>query len=167
MGKAIDQLLIVLAVIIGTFGKLSVHALDIGLHLKNMLESEFGFLHDGTLVTEYHHLGQIADGTFAGNGDNTGCGLLDTGQYLEHGRFARTILAHKGYAVFFIDDVRNVFEQGCGVKFDFQSFYGYHNVNEISVQDCKGNDFQRYATSRAHINLSGTFSPDSPQPPPS
>lgn len=39
MSKTINQFLILFAIIIGTFGKLLVHSLDVGLHFKDMLKS--------------------------------------------------------------------------------------------------------------------------------
>ncbi len=144
VGEAVNQFLVILAVVVGTFGKLQVHTLNISLHLKNMLEGKFGLLHHSTLVTEYHHLGQIPDSTFAGNGNNTGSGLLNASQYLEHGGLTGTILADKSYTVFLIDNIRDVFEQRSGIKFYLQSFYRYHSVNEFIVKSCKGSDFQRY-----------------------
>ena len=64
-----------------------------------MLEGKFSLLHYGALVTEYHHLGQIPDSTFARNGNNAGSGLLNASQYLEHGGLTGTILADKSYTV--------------------------------------------------------------------
>ena len=57
MSKTINQFLILFAIIIGTFGKLLVHSLDVGLHFKDMLKSQLSFLHNGAFVTEYHYLG--------------------------------------------------------------------------------------------------------------
>ena len=151
VSEAVNQFLVILAVVIGTFGKLPIHAFDARLHLKNMLEGKFSLLHYGALVTEYHHLGQIPDSTFARNGNNAGSGLLNASQYLEHGGLTGTILADKSYTVFLIDNIRDVFEQRSGIKFYLQSFYRYHSVNEFIVQDCKGSDFQRYTISYAHI----------------
>ena len=133
MGKTVYQFLIIFTVIIGAFGQLPVHTLYISLHLKNMLKSKFRLLHDGTLITEYHHLRQVPDRTFAGNGHNTGSGLLNAGQYFEHGGLTRPILTDKSYAVFLINNIRNVFEQRGSVKFHLQSFYRYHSVNELIV----------------------------------
>ncbi len=133
MGEAVYQFLILLAVVIGAFGKLPVHALDVRLHLEDVLKGKFRLLHHGALVTEYHHLRQVADGALAGNGDNAGSGLLDACQYLEHGGLARAVLADKGYAVFLVDDIGNVFEQGGGIELHLQSFYSYHSVNGLIV----------------------------------
>ena len=151
VGEAVNQFLVILTIVVGTFGKLLIHAFDARLHLKNMLEGKFSLLHYGALVTEYHHLGQIPDSTFTGNGNNAGSGLLNASQYLEHGGLTGTILADKSYTVFLIDNIRDVFEQRSGIKFYLQSFYRYHSVNEFIVQDCKGSDFQRYTISYAHI----------------
>ena len=57
VGEAVDQFLIIFAVIVGTFGELLIHTLYVGLHLKNMLKGKFCLLHHSTLVAEYHHLG--------------------------------------------------------------------------------------------------------------
>ena len=133
MGKTVYQFLIIFTVIIGAFGQLPVHTLYISLHLKDMLKSKFRLLHDGTLITEYHHLRQVPDRTFTGNGHNTGSGLLNAGQYFEHGGLTRPILTDKSYAVFLINNIRNVFEQRGSVKFHLQSFYRYHSVNELIV----------------------------------
>ena len=127
--ETVDELLIVLAFVVGTVGQLLVHALDVGLHLEDVFEGQFGFLHHRPLVAQHHHLRQVADGTFAGDGYRTRRGVLQSGQYLQHGRFARSVLAHKGDAVFLVDDVGHVFEQRRGVEFHFQSFYRYHRVN--------------------------------------
>ena len=127
--EAVDELLIVLTLVVGTVGQFLVHALDVGLHLEDVFEGQLGFLHHRPLVAQHHHLRQVADGTFTWDGYHTRRGVLQSGQYLQHGRFARPVLAHQGDAVFFVDDVRHVFEQGRGVEFHFQSFYRYHRVN--------------------------------------
>lgn len=110
MREAVNQFPVVLAFIIGALGKLPIHTFHAGLHLEDVLESKLGLLHHGALIAEHHHLRQVADGTFAGNGHSARSGLLQACQNLEHGGLSRTVLAHKGYAVFFIDNVRDVFE---------------------------------------------------------
>ena len=157
VGKAVYQLLIILAVIIGTFGKLLVHTFDVGLHLKDMLKGKFSLLHHSTFIAENHYLRQVTDSTFAGDGNNTGSGLLNTCQYFEHGGLTRPILADKGYTVFLINNVRNVFKQRSSIKFHLQSFYRYHSVNELIVQDCKGNDIIFYSHAIMHSKHTTAF----------
>ena len=123
MGEAVDKFMVIFAVVIGAFGKLPVHAFDVGLHLEDVFKGKFGFLHHRVIIAEDHHLGQVTDSTFTRNCNNAGSGLLQASQYFKHGRFARTILAHQGDTVFFVDNVRDVFEQRRGVEFHLQSFY--------------------------------------------
>lgn len=68
-----------------------------------------------------------------GNGYHTFRGLLQSGQYLEHGGLAGSVLTDQRNAVFLIDDVGHVLEQRRGVEFYFQSFYRYHKVNNLKL----------------------------------
>ena len=76
VSETVDKFVIIFAVIISAFGKLPVHAFDIRLHFEDMFESKFCLLHHGTLIAEDHHLWQVTDSTFAGNGNDTGSRLL-------------------------------------------------------------------------------------------
>ena len=76
MSDTVDKFVIIFAVIISAFGKLPVHAFDVCLHFEDVFESQFRLLHHGTLITENHHLRQVTDSTFSGNGNDAGSGLL-------------------------------------------------------------------------------------------
>ena len=76
MSETVDEFMVFFAVIIGAFGKLLVHAFDVCLHFEDVFESQFRLLHHSTLITENHHLWQVTDSTFAGNGNDAGSGLL-------------------------------------------------------------------------------------------
>ena len=129
--EAVDKFLIVLTFVVGTVGQFLVHTLDVGLHLEDVFEGQLGLLHHRPLVAQHHHLRQVANGTVAGDGHRACRRALQSGQNLQHGRLARPVLAHQGDAVLLVDDVGHVLEQGRGVEFHFQSFYRYHNCNNV------------------------------------
>ncbi len=79
-------------------------------------EGGLGLLAHGASVSEFHHLGQIADGGAIGHGDGAACGRLQSGQDLEHGALACTILADKGYAVAVTDDITHAREKSLGAE---------------------------------------------------
>jgi len=108
MRKAVDKLMVFFRFIIGTVRQLPVHPLQIGLQLKDMLESLLGLLHHSMRIREYHHLRQIADSYLFGNGNYTRCRALQTGQNFKHGRFTGSVLTHQGNTVFLVNNVRHV-----------------------------------------------------------
>ena len=59
------------------------------------------FAHSHAVVVE-HVLRQIAYHYALGHRQTSGCGLLQSGEYLEHGALACSVLAHQGYFVFWI-----------------------------------------------------------------
>ena len=121
--EAFDEFPVVLALVVGAVGQLLVHAFDVGLHLADVPEGLFRLLQHRAAVRQLHHLGQVADGAFAGHGHRALGRLLQARQYLEHRALARPVLSHQGDAVFLVDDVRHVLEQGRGVEFHLEVFY--------------------------------------------
>ena len=93
-----------------------------------MLEGLFGLLYDGELVGEHHDLRQVSHAGVALYGHGARGGLLQSGENLEQGRFARAVLAHEGYAVFLVYNKRDVLEERTCSEFHFQCFYTNHVV---------------------------------------
>ena len=54
------------------------------------------------MIHKLHLLGQVADGYLFRDADATTCGGLLSGEDLQHGRFAGTILADQSDAVFLV-----------------------------------------------------------------
>ena len=124
--KAFDQLLIALRIIIGPVGQFLVHPVETLLHLEDMFKCHLGLFHHRTGIAQHHHLRQIAYRNVPLHSYRTLGRALFTRQNLQHGRLAGTVFTDQGYAVFLIDDKRNIFKQRCYTKLNFQSFYGNH-----------------------------------------
>ena len=117
---------IVVALVVGTCGKLIVQLVNLSLHRLEMSESLTSLFENRAVVFGHEMLRQVADSAVLGCRDRASSGLPYTGKDLEQGRFACTILAHQCNAVFLVDHKRNVLKQGCPSKFDCQSVYIYH-----------------------------------------
>ncbi len=121
--EILHQLHICLALIVGALAHLHLQLMDALLHFLQMSKSLFRLLAHGAIVTEHHHLRQIADGGVARHAHRAARGLLQSGDNLQHGAFPRAILAHQGNAVARVDDVADVLEQGAHAEFDAYVVY--------------------------------------------
>ena len=113
-GKTVYQSVILLTLVIGALHHLIVQTLNLGLEFVNILECGLGLLSDGACIGQFHYLRQITDGHLLGYGNGARCGLLQSGDYLKHGRFARTVLTHQGNTVLVTYNVADIMEQGAG-----------------------------------------------------
>ena len=121
--ELLDQLGIALALVVGAVGHLLLQPLDALFHAGGVDEGFAGLFDDGGVVGEFHHLGQIAYGGVVGDGYGARGGLLLSAEYLEHGRFAGTVLAHERYAVAVVDDETHVMEERAGAELYSEIFY--------------------------------------------
>jgi len=124
--ELLDQLGIALALVVGAVGHLLLQPLDALFHAGGVDEGFAGLFDDGGVVGEFHHLGQIAYGGVVGDGYGARGGLLLSAEYLEHGRFAGTVLAHERYAVAVVDDETHVMEERAGAELYSEIFYRNH-----------------------------------------
>ena len=125
--EAVDELVVLLALIVGALGHLRCQCVEHRLLLADVRKGLLGLLADGALIGQLHHLRKVTHRDTLGHAHRTIGGLLHAGQYLEHGALARTILTHEGYAVFGIDDVTDSFKQWRSAKLYLQIFDAYHN----------------------------------------
>ena len=82
-----------------------------------------GFFKDGASVFRHEMLRQIGDDGVLGCRHRAACGGARACQDFEQCALSGAVLAHQGYAVFFVDDKGNIFEKGCAAEFDGQSIY--------------------------------------------
>ena len=115
--KAVYQLVVFFGFIVGAVGKLLIHPFKVCLKFENMLKGEFCFLHHRADIRKDHDLRQIADCYIFGDGYHSAGRCLQTCQYFQHSRFARTILADQSDAVFFIDNIADIRKERCRIKF--------------------------------------------------
>ena len=80
----------------------------------DILKGCLGLLSYRSGIGQFHNLRQITYGHLLGYGHGARCGLLKSGDYLKHGRFARTVLTHQGNTVLVTYHVADVMEQGAG-----------------------------------------------------
>ena len=113
----IDKLLVGITLIVGALGKLRVHLLYFSVKLMKIVESLTHFLFQSLSVGKHHLLWQIAHHKFLGHRHRATSRRLQAGDNLQHRTFACTVLAHKCYAVFLVDDVAHAIKQGITVKF--------------------------------------------------
>ena len=113
----IDKLLVGITLIVGALGKLRVHLLNFGIELMQIIECLANLIFESLGVGKYHLLWQIAHHKFLGHRHRATSRRLQAGDNLQHRTFACTVLAHKCYAVFLVDDVAHAIKQGITVKF--------------------------------------------------
>ena len=113
-GKPVYQSVILLTLVIGALHHLIVQTLNLCLEFVNILECGLGLLSDGACIGQFHNLRQITYGHLLGYGNGARCGLLQSGNDLKHGRFARTVLTHQGYTVLVTYNVADIMEQRTG-----------------------------------------------------
>ena len=111
VGELFHELQIFLAFIVGAPQELLVEVVEMLLHLIDVVERLFGFFDYGVLVGNHHHLRQIAHGDVALADQRAGGRFLLAGKDFQKGGFTCAVLAHKGDAVFLIDDKRGAGEQ--------------------------------------------------------
>ena len=134
VGDPLDKLLVVVRLVVGSFGQFGVHTLDARLQFKNVGKSLLGLLHHGAGVGQVHLLRQIPHGKVFRHVHPARGRRLQPGYDFQHGRFARPILPDQGDAITLVDDISDVIEQRISTKSDRKSFYRYHISRFISRQ---------------------------------
>ena len=120
------QLQVALALIVGALSQLAVEGIDAFLHTGHAGKSLACLVYHGCVVLQVHHLRQIAYGGVAGDRHHASRRLLQATEYLQHGRLACPVLAHKGNAVALVDNETDIAEQWLHAKFHRKSFNGNH-----------------------------------------
>ena len=126
-----DELHVAVALVVGTRFQLLVQAVNFSLHLVQMGKGLCRFFEHGASVFGHQVLGQVGDDTVLGSRHLAAGGLAYAGQNLQQGTLSRSVLAHEGDAVFFVDYERYVTKQGGAAKLYGQSVYAYHIYNVI------------------------------------
>ena len=132
LGEAFHQCHVVGTLVVGALGQLMVHPVQFVLHLVDVAEGQLGFLANGAFVGQLHHLRQVADSGFARDADGAASGLLQTGDYLQHGALAGSVLSDKGNAVAGVNYITNPCEQRLGTEFDKKIVNGNHRKKSPS-----------------------------------
>ena len=99
------------ALVIGTLCQLAVKVVNTCLHLCHVRESLARLLLHGGVVLQNHHLWQVAYSGVVGYCHLAICRFLQSAYYLQHGRLACSVLAHKGYAVAVVHYKAHISEQ--------------------------------------------------------
>ena len=126
-----DELHVAVALVVGARLQLLVQAVNLGLHLVQVGKGLCRFFEHGASVFGHQVLGQVGDDTVFGSRHLAAGGLAYAGQNLQQGTLSRSVLAHEGDAVFFVDYEGYVTEQGGAAKLYGQSVYAYHIYNVI------------------------------------
>lgn len=101
----------------------------------DILKGCLGLLSDGACIGQFHNLWQITYGHLLGYGYGARCRLLKSGDYLKHGRFARTVLTHQGNTVLVTYHVADVMEQGTGPELNLKILYRKHLRKQLGGID--------------------------------
>ena len=120
---------IIFALVVSTLGHLSIHPVDIGLQVANMVKGQQRLLHHRTFVGQLHHLRKITNRRITRNSHDTLCGRLLSSYDFQECRFPRTVLARQRYAVAISHDKTHVREQRTGTEFNGKMFYGNHTCD--------------------------------------
>ena len=115
--KLLNQCQIALALVIRALSQLLVQCVDLGFQLRHIRESLLGFLTNGGVVLQYHHLRQVADGGIRRYAHHTLCRLLLSAEYLQQCRLSCTVLTHKGYTVTVVHHETGTCKQRLHAKF--------------------------------------------------
>ena len=118
VGETLAQLHVALALVIIALSHLLLHALYVGLYLMQMGKSLLCLMAHCTSIGQHHHLWQIAHRSTLGHRHTTSSGLLHPGNNLQHGRLARTILAHQSNTVAVVHHITDVRKQRTRTEFN-------------------------------------------------
>ena len=108
--------IVVITLVVGALGHLLLHLLQTVLHGNGACESLACFLSDSCLVSNLHHLRQIANSEVGGNRDAAACRLLDAAKQFEHCRLSGAIFTYESNAVVVVDNERDIAEKWLGSK---------------------------------------------------
>ena len=118
--------MILLALIIRTLNQLVIKPLYLGLQVMQIFKSSLSLLSDSACIGQFHYLRQITYCHLLGYGYSARCRLLQSGNNLKHGRFARTVLTHQGNTVLVTYHVADVMKQGAGPELNLKILYRKH-----------------------------------------
>ena len=93
--------------------------------ITKFMEMRKGFLHlchHGGVITEHHHLRQIAHTDLSLHCHSPISGLLQSSDNFEHRAFASTIFTDQCYAVALVHHETHIFEESLSGKFYFEVF---------------------------------------------
>ena len=121
--EPVQQCLVLLALVVGTYGNLLGQVGDLLFEVDHLAESRFGFGVQRGRVGHFHLLGQVTDRAVTVTRDASRRGRLFAGEHLEHRRFARAVFADQADTVFRIDQERYVFEQIPAAEADGEVVY--------------------------------------------
>ena len=159
MSEAVDEFVILLALIVGALGHLRCQAVQQCFLLADVGKGQFGLLTHGARVGQLHHLRQVTYRDTLGHAHHAIGGLLQPCQYLEHGTLARTVLAHEGYAVLGIDDITDPFKQWRSAKLYLKILDTYHSVLQnrckISASRAKTQVYLQFSEAKPNFKQRG------------
>ena len=118
--------MIFIAIIISAICQFLIHLIQTGLHLLDVIKSFLSLLHHSMLVTEYHHLRQIAYRTVTGYSHMTFSGILQACNYFQERGFTCTVFANQCDAILPINHESYLFKQRRCIEFHFQVIYRNH-----------------------------------------
>ena len=117
---AVYEVVVGVALVVGALGQFGAHGVELCLHAVDVGECLAHLFLHGERVLEHHLLRQIAHGDVLRHGHSARRGLLQAGYYLEHGAFARAVLAHEGDFVARVYHIAYIVEKRFGGKFHRQ-----------------------------------------------
>ena len=97
----------------------------------DILKGCLGLLSYRAGIGQFHNLRKITYGHLLGYGYGARCGLLQSGNDLKHGRFARTVLTHQGNTVLVTYYVADVMKQGTGPELNLKILYRKHLCKQL------------------------------------
>ena len=136
-GVFLYQREITLTLVVRPLSQLLVHLVEPFFHLRDVSEGLLSLLADGRIILKDHHLRQVTDTTVVGNAHRSCRRLLLSAEDLQHRRLACTVLSHKGNTVAVVDDEARINEQWLYTKLNFQSFYRYHRIYDLLIDDLR------------------------------
>ena len=126
VGVALHQLHVVITLVVSSLQHLLVECFQLGLHPMKVGKGLFSLFPHRLPVTQHHDLWQVSHRGLLGHGNASRGGLLQSGQYLEHGALSGTVLAHEGHALTVVDDKTHILEESLGRKLYGKVVYGKH-----------------------------------------
>ena len=111
ISDTVYHLLITFRLVIRTLRQLSIQAIDLLLHLMDMLESAFRLLPNRTGIHQLHVLGQVSDRDLLRYANSSRSRRLQACEYFQHCRFARSVLAHQSDTVLLVYHKRNIIKK--------------------------------------------------------
>ena len=121
--KAMQQLLITLALIVRASSNLSRKTLYLSLKGKNDIKSLGGLLNKGSGIVNNHLLWQVAYRAVGIARNSSRCGLLKACNEFENSSLTRAIATNKSYALLWVYQKRYGVKEGPAPKADREVIY--------------------------------------------